>query len=558
MYSLIRYTCFLLVWLCGMEASFAKARLNRLDISVQILDNGDAQVTEVRDMHINDNGTELYIPIGNLNGRTVTDLGVTDNLTNAPYAYTGDWDVDWSRSRKTNRCGIVSKRDGYELCWGLGDSGDKTYTTVYRIHDLVQRYDTCDGFLWMFVNPGIKPLPEEVSLCIRSFRKDSLGQTLPVITRANTRIWAFGCDGVIGFDTLGITMQSNAAFGKSSRLIMLCQFEKGLFSPTQEGPTSWESLKEGAMEDSDYGEEEDSWIDRLFRIVMIICAALTFILPLGYVIYKLIRRGIDSHTIKKEAAYWRDPMFEGSLMQANAGFNYLHLFASSHDNLLSAFIMKMLYNGDLKIVKVTNKKGETEDAIAVNTHEPEPDGNPDFPTYLKTWKIFRDAAGSDHILQNKELRQFMARKGNLNRMLSYKKDISSYDNKDHSWVKEHWQEMVRLQGYANFLKDFTLVDEREIQEVALWKDYLIYATLFGMGKEVLKKMKQINPEYLEMDKVAQTLQETNLVPVFCNTFHRSYSGITPPVETRSGGGGGSISFGGGGGFSGGGFGGGIR
>lgn len=557
MYSLIRYTVFLLVLLCGTQIPYAKARLNRLDITVQLSPNGSAWVTEKRDMHITDNGTELYIPIGNLNGRTVSGLSVTDNRINAPYTYTEDWDIDWSRRQKSNRCGMVSKHDGYELCWGLGESGDKIYTTVYRIDNLVQHYDTCDGFLWMFVNPGIRPLPREVSLRIYASGEDSTGNAVPVISSENTRIWAFGCEGTIGFDTLGITMHSDGEFREKSRLIMLCQFEKGLFNPTQEGPTSWESLKEGAMEGSDYGEE-DSWFDRFIAVFFMICTALMFLIPVAWLIYKLIRRWLDSRAIGKEASYWRDPMFDGSLMKANAGYNYLHLFASAHDNLLSAFIMKMLYNGDLKIVKVPNKKGETVDAIAVNAQEPEPTGNPDYPTYLKTWKIFRDAAGSDHILQNKELRQFMARKGNLNRMLSYKKDISSYDNKDHSWVKEHWQEMVRLQGYANFLKDFTLVDEREIQEVALWKDYLIYATLFGMGKEVLKKMKQINPEYLEMDKVAQTLQETNLVPVFCNTFHRSYSGITPPVETRSGGGGGSISFGGGGGFSGGGFGGGIR
>ena len=557
MYSLIRYTCFLLVWLCGMEVSFANARLNRLDISVQILDNGDAQVTEVRDMHINDNGTELYIPIGNLNGRTVTGLGVTDNLTNAPYAYTGDWDVDWSRSRKTNRCGIVSKRDGYELCWGLGESGDKTYTAVYRIHDLVQRYDTCDGFLWMFVNPGIKPLPEEVSLCIRSFRKDSLGQTLPAITRANTRIWAFGCDGVIGFDSLSITMQSNAAFGESSRLIMLCQFEKGLFSPTQEGPTSWESLKEGAMEDSDYGK--DDWADRLIGIILMVGMALMILLPVGVYFFRLIRRWSESISIRREASYWRDPMFEGSLMQANVGYNYVHLFASSHENLLSAFILKMLYRGDLKISKTTDKNGNTIDCIEVNSKGPSSFGHrDDFNAYIKTWEIFRDAAGNDRILQTNELKQFMNKKKNINRMLSYKKVIEKFDNQGHSWFKEHRKDLVRMQGYANFLKDFTIVDEREIQEVSLWKDYLIYATLFGMGKEVLKKMKEINPEYLELDKVAQAFQQSDIVPDFCNSFHRSYSGITPPVETRSSGGGGSISFGGGGGFSGGGFGGGIR
>ncbi len=556
MYSLTRYICLISVLLCGMNVSFAKSELKHLDITVQLYANGDAFVTEKRDMHITDEGTELYIPIGNLNGRTISRLSVCDDRSDAPYTCVPEWDIRWSRSEKARHAGVVVKSNGYELCWGLGDPGDKVYTTSYLIGNLVQRYDSCDGFLWMFVNPGISPLPRDVSLRILSYRTDSTGNALPVISSENTRIWGFGCNGEIGFDSLGITMQSGEAFGNNSRLIMLCEFDKDLFQPLQDGSTTWEELKEGAMEGSDYGNESD---DGMILALLFMAGILLVILgTCGYYVYKFVRRMLDKRAVKREASYWRDPMFDGSLMKANAAYNYLHLFASAHDNLLSAFILKMLYRGDLKIVKETDKKGKIEDAIAVNSEEPKPDNSPDFPTYLKTWKIFRDAAGSDHILQNKELKQFMLQTGNLNRMLSYKDSIAAYDNRDHDWVKEHWQEMVKLQGYTNFLRDFTLTAERGIQEVSLWKDYLIYATLFGMGKEVLRKMKEINPEYLEMDSVAQALQETDLVPVFCNTFHHSYSDITPPVDTRSGGGGGAISFGGGGGFSGGGFGGGIR
>ena len=55
-------------------------------------------------------------------------------------------------------------------------------------------------------------------------------------------------------------------------------------------------------------------------------------------------------------------------------------------------------------------------------------------------------------------------------------------------------------GLKNFLIDFSKIDIREIPEVSLWEDYLIYATAFGIGKEVLNAMKiKIETEHIEMD-----------------------------------------------------------
>jgi len=109
-----------------------------------------------------------------------------------------------------------------------------------------------------------------------------------------------------------------------------------------------------------------------------------------------------------------------------------------------------------------------------------------------------------------------------------------------------------------FLEDFTLANERHISEVALWNDYLVYATLFGIGKQVMKDMKQLNPEFLEMNEITRNLTNEDLVPSLMTAAYIGSRDVTSAVNSRNSGGGGSSSFGGGGGFSGGGSGGGVR
>lgn len=49
-------------------------------------------------------------------------------------------------------------------------------------------------------------------------------------------------------------------------------------------------------------------------------------------------------------------------------------------------------------------------------------------------------------------------------------------------------EYAKWKGLYNFLKDFSKIDERELPEVSLWEEYLVYATLFGIAKKVSKSM----------------------------------------------------------------------
>ena len=44
------------------------------------------------------------------------------------------------------------------------------------------------------------------------------------------------------------------------------------------------------------------------------------------------------------------------------------------------------------------------------------------------------------------------------------------------------------------MEDFSLIDEREIPELALWEKYLVYATAFGIADKVMKQLKTRFPE----------------------------------------------------------------
>ena len=51
------------------------------------------------------------------------------------------------------------------------------------------------------------------------------------------------------------------------------------------------------------------------------------------------------------------------------------------------------------------------------------------------------------------------------------------------------EEYKKWNAFKNFLNDFGKFSDKEVLEVALWEKYLVYATLFGCAKKVIKVMK---------------------------------------------------------------------
>lgn len=57
--------------------------------------------------------------------------------------------------------------------------------------------------------------------------------------------------------------------------------------------------------------------------------------------------------------------------------------------------------------------------------------------------------------------------------------------------KEKWQ------GLERYMKEFSLLSEREVPELVLWEKYLVYATAFGVADEVLEQLKVKYPQIVD-------------------------------------------------------------
>ena len=540
--------------LVSATSLFARPQLRDLNIQVLLMRNGDARITETRQMAIDSEGTECYIVIGSLNGSEVCDLTVSDETGHA-YDNIGKWDIERSRDWKAGKCGIVTKHDGYELCWGLGDSGDRTYTTSYTVTNLVKGYDDADGFNYMFVTQGSSPLPDHVRLTIEP--EDSLQ-----LTSENTGVWGFRYNGEVGFYDYQVVAESTEPFNSRSAMIVMCRFNKGMFEPADVRSGSFEDIRQTAFQGSDYVDEDEEWTikDTLILLAIVFGFLVVPIIAVaGYFIYVWRAR----RKVKKDLMWYREIPLDGNLQQTNDMLNAYKYFGADYNNLLSACILKLINLGAISIEQHLNEKGNNVQNFVIHDLK-DADNQPRL--LHKVHQIFQKAAGSDTVLEPNELKSFM--KSNYNQSV-----VDSFINTLHtrtglSSYKDRLDEVRQVFGLKKYLQEFSLIDERHVQEVSLWKDYMIFATLFGIADQVIKDMKQINPEYFNMDQVAQQMADDMTLPTIYSTMQKSTAraamnkaereAAREARRARSSGHGGHASWGGGGGFSGGGFGGGVR
>ena len=547
---MIRVFVFLLFHLFTFSPLTARPQLKDLNIRVVLSRNGDARITETRQMSIDSEGTECYIVIGNLNGSEVSDLTVSDE-TGLTFTNTGSWDIDRSRSWKEGKCGIVSKHNGYELCWGLGESGERTYTTSYTVTNLVKGYDDADGFNYMFVAQGVSPLPDHVKLTIEA--EDTLR-----FTTENTGVWGFRYQGEVGFYDYRVVAESSEPFESRSAMVVMCCFNKGMFEPADIRTGSFETLREQAFEGSDYVDEEE-WTTEDTIVVLALILGI-FIVPLIALVWYIIYVWRARKKVNKDLLWYRDIPLGGDLQQTNDMLNAYKYFNTDYNHLLSACILKLINLGAITIEQHLNEKGKNVQNFVIHDLK---DGDKQPVLLKKVHQIFQKAAGSDTILKPKELKSFM--RSNYNQSITDSFINTLHTKTSLSSYKDRLDEARQVFGLKKYLKEFSLIDERHVQEVSLWKDYMIYATLFGIADQVIKDMKQINPEYFNMDQVASQMADDTTLPMIYSTMHSSTTRAAMSKaereaarEARASGRGGYASWGGGGGFSGGGSGGGVR
>lgn len=536
----------------------AGSDVDSLRISVELRDDGAALVTETWRINVSDDISEWYLVADNMGRMTIEDLRVSDETAYESYEYIneGEWDVNRSRARKAGRCGLVTKPDGYEICWGVGSSGWHTYTVRYLLTGLVKGHEDMDGFNHMFVTRGLGSSPQSIVLTIR---KPGLE-----FTTENTKVWAFGFRGEIHVENGIVVARTTEPFTRQSAMIAMVGFDKGIFHPALTEARTFDEVRERAMEGSDYHKPEEDNGDFWWGIFVGLGIVMSVFVSVKYITKTVKRKRELLGGRMKDVQWYRDTPLGGNLVRSS---NILLAFSGNsmqeRQNLIAAYITRLFYRGAFEIVPQPGKSKplmrikEMEFTDADNSYS-------DVGLEAELYSFIKEAAGEDGLLQKHELKRWAD---------SHGKSLYSWGQRALSGATTIWtikpEEARQVFGLRRYLKEFTLIKDRGVVEVKLWSNYLIFASLYGIADQLMKDFRKVCPEYFTLSSAAELLDDDMTTLVIWNMINMTSRNFNTAASTyeasRSGGsgsswsgGGGMASWGGGGGFSGGGCGGGGR
>ena len=544
-----RLVAFATALLLSLAAVAQSSSIDEVLVNVKLHRDGSAVIHETWDLEYYQ-GTEVYLVRENLGDIAISGFKVYDENGNELHNI-GSWNSDRSISQKAGQCGIIHKSSGVELCWGLGSYGHHVFQVYYTMSNVVKSLNDYDMLHMQLVSPGLSFPPKHVKVTIQAADGTPLDEN-------NTRIWGFGFDGNASFSGGSTVYESSVPFRSASSVIALLRFEKGIFESTSVQNRDFDAVFEQARKGSDYKDEDSLDLMGLLMTIFF------FAIPVGSAIaaivkQKKLRRQMLGGLKPSEVDWCRDIPYDGDLTASNYVLTQLGEIKKPN-SLASALILRMVYNGQLIVSK--DAKGKVE--IAFND-EKAAGIRSDAARDLYDMMVV--ASGSDRVLQNKEFSRWSARTSSINRLRQWTTSISSEGKSflknsnalsGRKYTEEGQKQNKMLIGLRKYLNDFTLMKERGTEEAALWREYIVYAALFGIADKVAKELRDIDPQ--KFGEVIGTDYDTfSRVVVLSDSFSRSITnaGMTTS-QARTGGFGGTTSFGGGGGFSGGGFGGGVR
>jgi len=540
----------LVLMLCSGTV-LAKNNVSEIDIDVTVRDDGSAYVVQNWQGTF-DEGTENYIPI-KTSDISVSDFKVSDE--NGTYTFEENWDIDSDFDEKSRKCGINETPDGIELCFGISEYGENRYAIEYVVHDFIKSYTDYDGTNFMFINPDMSTFPTDGHINI-AFRNGTH------LDENNSGIWAFGYDGYIEFQNGQVNAYTTSALKNDASMIILLRINKGIIFPKTHIDESFDSVKNNAFEGSDYGYDNYEEAT-LFETIIGFIIFFGFWGVIIWILSFLIKRKKAIKKFYKEAGYFRDVPNDGKIEVS-------HYLAQNFDVAgdkslcLGALILSMINKGSIEpeIDESVGFFGKVKESVNLKLVK-----EPTTLAELNLYNLLVESSGEDGILQEKELEKYAYKHPEkINAVVDNIKDVGEQEfislggftggagNCIKNLSEKGKEELSQVMGLKKYLEEFTLIAEREITETIIWKEYLIYATLFGIADKVIKQLEEVYPEKLP------EIESYNRNVIIAHSYYRSMhrSAQRAMQAKRTSGMGGRASFGGGGGFSGGGRGGGSR
>lgn len=543
-----------------------------IDVNVELDEYGNGTITEIWNMKV-DNGTENYKPIGDLGNGEITNFHVKDEKGN-DYTYLTSWNTNGTLNSKAYKNGINYTSSGLELCWGMSTYGNHTYTLTYDVSNMIYNTQDAQVLYWKFINDSMNPAPKKFTVTVSGPNKylDTLD------------VWGYGYEGYAYVYDGKIYMSNieDRNFRSSEYAVLLVKYPLGTFNTTNEMSKFntfddfYDKAEDGSFE-YNYSNSNHSFSLFPFVIVTIINIVFPFFIVFTVIFSLKNKLSSESNYNKKpinmsEVNNFRDIPCDKDIFKAYFLSN-IYKLNSKKEDLLGAVLLKWLRDGQVQIVKQNKKKlfGSKEITAIDLSKKFEGPNSLEFDLYqmmytaskdglleeneLKKWcsnnysKFFK---WFDNILNN--VRDNYVALGNITKNEEgkfFKKTIYTLD-------ESLYAEAVKLAGLKKYLKEFSRIDEKQPIEVMLWQEYLMFAQIFGIAKEVSKQFKKLYPEIFENNSYNIDYTDILWINMITSSGISSASSARSRAQSYSSGGGGFSSGGGGGSSFGGGSGGGCR
>ena len=566
--------------------------IQSINTTAVILPNGDMNVSQVWNTMSND-GSEWFIPVNNLNHMELVNFKVyeVDYGKDYPYMFTSTWDSSSSLEAKANKYTDYynPKTNMRELCFGKGEYGPKTFKLTWTYKNAVVKYtDNVIGFHINFINKAMNvPIYDaQLKIYISDGKKG-----YKLLNNDNVQIWSFGYEGRINISKgKYIFAEADKKLDqKNGFMSVLARLDSSLVSPDSLSSISFAKQQKLALKNSSYVMNIFQKIHAfvilqffiIFRVLLFIISRFKTRIPIlkKFFIYrnkfKYIKRDdeLRKHIITKSieeiknTKYKRDIPLNGNLLMIQGMLELSQFENFERTNLIDALILRLLKNNFIRISE--GSPYEIMSPVITFTKKFENDNpddvlsriisayydNKDFQNRL----YFSDVSKRKSLIK-KEIRSILKYDDLLESLKLLKEQgyvywNSSWDVTASVYLSDKGVEALKdIYGLYNYLKEFTIVEERDFDDVCLWDEYLIMSALFGISLKLSKELDELNPDY----KFANSQYFPEDYAIFSLDFSRySYYPFNPNIPGFEGEGG-SSSLGGGAGASGAGFGGGSR
>ena len=212
--------------------------------------------------------------------------------------------------------------------------------------------------------------------------------------------------------------------------------------------------------------------------------------------------GPTGNELPKKVDYYRNIPNNGDIYRSFWIAGYYGIM-NKREDFMGAILLKWLLNGnikfneenDIELVSFPNNDVVELENTLYGYFRGASEKNILRQESFKTWcmqnpsKIyhwFTDVIDYETVLLTKEGKAKFIKKEDEFHSVEYRID------------EEMYEEASKLAGFKTFLNDFSMMETKEKLEVKLWKEYLIYAEMFGIADKISEEFKELYPELVEV------------------------------------------------------------